>query len=289
MEPTPATSGVLSVLLLAAALGYLTGAVVVRRRGGWWPAERTISWIAGLVAAMAALVGPLADAAHHDFTAHMVGHLLLGMTAPLLLVLAAPLTLALRALPVARARTLSHLLASRPVRTLTHPVTAAVLNGGGLWLLYTTGLYGAMSDHAWIHVAVHLHVLAAGYLFTASVIGVDPAPHRPGRRTRAAVLIAFLAAHATLAKSVYGHPPAGVLPADARTGAELMYYGGDLIDLVLIYLFCRQWFQAADPARRNRPAAPRIHAVRPPRVLWRLPAEFPLEGHNARDGNRVSN
>ncbi|MEU4221573.1 cytochrome c oxidase assembly protein [Actinoplanes sp. NPDC026623] len=288
MEPMPGISGVFAVVLLTAALGYLAGAVVIRRRGGWWPAERTASWIAGLVAAAAALIGPLADAAHHDFTAHMAGHLLLGMTAPLLLVLAAPVTLALRALPVARARTLSHVLASRPARVLTHPLTAAALNGGGLWALYTTGLYGAMRDHAWIHMAVHFHVLAAGYLFTAAVIGVDPAPHRPGRRTRIAALIAFLAAHAILAKHLYGHPWTGVLPADARTGAELMYYGGDLTDLALIYLFCRQWFQAADPARRNRPAAPRIHVVRPSRAPWRLPAEFRVQGHSARDRNMVS-
>ena len=59
------------------------------------------------------------DFARAGFTAHMAGHLLLGMAAPLLLVLAAPVTLALRALPVARARALSRLLRTPPVRAVT--------------------------------------------------------------------------------------------------------------------------------------------------------------------------
>jgi putative membrane protein len=204
------------VVLSVAAVAYVAGVVAVFRRRRWWPVERTACWIAGLAAAAVALIGPLPASAHHDFTAHMAGHLLLGMIAPLLLVLAAPVTLALRALPVRRARTLARVLGSRPVRLLTQPVTAAVLNGGGLWLLYTTGLYRAMGDHPWAHLAVHVHVLAAGYLFTAAVIGVDPAPHSPGRRSRAVVLVGFLATHAILAKYLYGHPPGGVPAGDAQ-------------------------------------------------------------------------
>ncbi|GAA0502665.1 membrane protein [Paractinoplanes deccanensis] len=276
------------VLLASAAVAYLVAAVAVRRVGGWWPPERTACWLAGIAAATAAVTGPIAEAAHHDFRAHAAGHLLLGMAAPLLLVLGAPVTLALRALPVRHGRGLSHLLASPPVRLLTHPVTAGILNAGGLWLLYTTGL-----PHT---AAVQFHVLAAGYLFTAAIIGPDPAPHRAGPRTRAAVLIAFLAAHAILAKYLYGHPPTGLPHAEtghpptglphagagagaaaethAEAGAQLMYYGGDLIDAVLIVLFCRQWYRAADPGRRARTATARIPGVRPPRVPWRLPDEI---------------
>jgi putative membrane protein len=218
-----------------------------RRRGRRWPVWRIACWCAGLVAAAAALAGPIAAAGHRDFAAHMGGHLLLGMTAPLLLVLGSPVTLLLRALPVRWARTMSGILGTRPVRVVTHPVTAAALDAGGLWLLYSTSLYPAMGDHRWLHVLVQVHVLIAGYLFTAAVIGVDPAPHRPGRRTRAAVLIVFLGAHAILAKYLYGHPPAGVSVADGRVGAELMYYGGDAIDIVLIALFWWQWYAATDP------------------------------------------
>jgi len=264
--------------LWAAAAGYLAALIAARRAGRWWPPWRTACWYAGLLVAAAAATAP-----GHGFAAHMTGHLLLGMAAPVLLVLAAPVTLVLRALPVRRARTLSHVLAGRPVRVLTHPVTAAALDAGGLWVLYTTGLFAVMAERPWVHLLVQAHVLAAGYLFTASMIGVDPAPHRPGRRFRAVVLVAFAAAHAMLAKHLYGHPPAGVLPAGGRAGAELMYYGGDLIDLVLIVVFCRQWYAATDPHRRRGPAVPASGTPRP----WRLPEELRIGGDPAAPAARA--
>jgi putative membrane protein len=262
----PATAG----LLTAAALAYPAAVVAAHRRGRWWPPGRTGCWYAGLAAAAAATSGPIAAAGHHSLTAHMAGHLLLGMTAPLLLVLAAPITLALRALPVRAAGAIARLLRSAPVRLLTHPVTAAALDAGGLWLLYTTDLYPAMRDRPWLHLLIQLHVLGAGYLFTASIIGVDPVVHRPGRRLRTAALIAFLAAHGILAKHLWATPPAGVTAADAHAGAELMYYGGDALDLVLITIFCLQWYAAADPHRRP---APRV-GNRSPGRAWRLPDEI---------------
>lgn len=269
--PLPWAVGILAV---AATMAYLAGVVAVRRRGGWWPAVRAAYWAGGVGVVTVVLLGPLADAAHRNFTVHMAGHLLIGMTAPLLLVAAAPITLALRALPVRHARALSRRLAARPMRILTHPVTAAALNGGGLWVLYTTGLYPAMSRYPWLHLVVHLHVLAAGYLFTAALVGVDPAPHRPGRVTTTVALIGFLAAHAVLARFLYAHPPAGVPAGASRTGAELMYYGGDLIDLVLIYAFCRRWYRGTDPNRRTGPVTPRVPTVRPSPAPWRLPDDI---------------
>jgi putative membrane protein len=245
--------------LVIAALGYLGAVRLIHRRGDRWPVRRTMSWCAGLSAVATALTGT----GHGDFAAHMTDHLLLGMAAPLLLVLAAPVTLALRALPVPRARRLARFLKVRPLRILTHPVTAAVLNAGGLWVLYTTGVYPRMGEHAWLHGLVSAHTLAAGYLFTAAVIGVDPAPHRPGPRARALVLVAFLATHDILAKHLYAHPPAGVAAPQAQAGAQLMYYGGDLLDVLLITIFCWQWYTASAPG----PVPARRRA-------WRLPADI---------------
>jgi putative membrane protein len=37
---------------------------------------------------------------------------------------------------------------------------------------------------------------------------------------------------------------------DAETGAMIMYYGGDLVDVVLMIMVCSQWFR-----RRSRPRA----------------------------------
>ena len=169
------------------------------------------------------------------------------MLAPVLLVLSAPMTLVLRALPVSGAKRLVRVLRSWPLRILTHPVTAATLNAGPVWLLYTTDLYPLMHRHGWLGVAVHLHLFAAGYLFTHTMIGSDPAPHRPGWPGRAVVLVLALGAHSVLARYLFAHPPAGVPEGASEAGSELMYYGGDAVHLLLIVVFCWQWFHASRP------------------------------------------
>lgn len=244
---------ILGPLLAAAAIvGYLTLATNRTQQG---PRHRTAFWILGSLAAAAAVSGPLADAADTNYVAHMASHLLLGMLAPLLMVLAAPATLLLRTLPVTVARRLSHLLRSRPARILTEPVVAATLNVGGLWLLYTTNLYPAMHYQPALHILIHAHMLLAGYLFTTAIISVDPLPHRRSYLHRSIVLIAALAAHDILAKHLYIHPPAGVTSPTAETGAMLMYYGGDLIDLTIIVILCARWYHPTRPRMTARQLA----------------------------------
>ena len=235
-----------AVTLLIPLGGYLAAVAGAARRGRRWPWWRTAAWCAGVAVAATAVLGPAATAGH-DLVAHMVAHLLLGMLAPLLLVVGRPVTVLVRALPVTAARRVSRVLASTPVRVLTHPVTAVVLDAGGLWLLYTTGLYAAMGTHDGLHLLVHVHLFFAGYLLTAAVVGGDPAPHRPGPAVRAAALVTFIAVHAILAKHLYAHPPTGVPTGQAENAAMLMYYGGDLIHLVLIVMVCGQWYTATRP------------------------------------------
>ncbi len=237
------------ILAMIAIVGY--GWAVHATRSRSWPRIRIWFWIAGVVAAAMAVVGPLSKAAHHSFTAHMITHLLLGMLAPLLLVLAAPITLLLRALPVTAARVLTRVLRTVPARVITDPIVAAILNVGGLWALYTTGLYPAMHTSPALHLLIHAHMFLAGYLFTAAVITIDPMPHRRGHLYRAIVLIVALAGHDILAKYLYGHPPAQIATSDAETGAMLMYYGGDAVDLVLIVFLCARWYRAARPMRQQ--------------------------------------
>lgn len=215
-----------------------------------WPYWRYVLWSIGVLCAGIAVIGPLADQARIDFPAHMVGHLLLGMLAPLLLVLAAPMTLLLRTLPVSAAKKMTLLLRSSYVRVISHPVTASILNIGGLWVLYTTDLYHMMHNSLWVHVLVHLHVFLAGYLFTMSMIYIDPVAHRYSYLYRSIVFIFALAAHGILSKYLYASPPEGVSVNQAETGSMIMYYGGDAIDAVLIFILCLQWYQSAQPNKR---------------------------------------
>jgi len=218
-------------------------------------------WSVGVTACLLPVLGPLAERAAVDFAAHMVGHLLLGMMGPLLLVLSAPVTLALRTLPVRGARALVRLLDTWPVRCLVHPVTAAVLNLGGLWVLYTTGLYSLTLSSPVAHGLVHFHILVSGYLFAAAIVGLDPDRHRPSLLVRSVVLVSYMAGHSILAKFIYAHPPIGVDAGQAELGAMVMYYGGDAVDLLLLVILGHRWYVRGTqrlsraPSRRS-PAGP---------------------------------
>jgi putative membrane protein len=231
-------------LVAAAAAALYVAAVAVDRRS--WPVARTASWLLGCGCLVAALTGPLATA-HLDLHAHMAGHLLLGMVAPLALALARPVTLLLRVLPVGAARRVSRVLRTAPVRVLGDPFVATGLSVAGTWLLYRTGLLMAAMHSPGLHLLVSVHVLLTGWLATAAVLAVEPTPHRRPAAVRAGALAAGMAAHDVLAKTLYAHPPAGVL--DAASGARLMYDGGTVVHVLVAALLWRQWYRSRGTVR----------------------------------------
>lgn len=234
-------------LLLVVLVLYWIAALWQRLAGRCWSSWRTASFTLGVGLLGLAVSAPVAAFAHHDLRGHMLQHLLLGMFAPLPLVLGAPGTLLLRSLPVPAARGLVRLLGSRPLRGLIHPVTALLLDIGGMYVLYLTPLYAATLTSPLLHRLVHVHFVLSGYLFTWAIVGPDPAPHRPGLRLRLAVLFLATASHATLAKLMYAYgwprgTPHGI--DEIHAAAQWMYYGGDAAELLLIVVFFAIWFRA---------------------------------------------
>src|SRR5690625_4855798 len=234
---------------------YLMAMRVSNRKFSKWPMRRPFLWILGVFTAASAFVGPLGDAAHENFIAHMYGHLLLGMLAPIFLVYSKPMTLLLRALPTEDARIVSRVLNSAYGRFITNPFTASVLNIGGLYLIYMTDLYVWMHENMILFIIVHLHVFLAGYLFTISIIYVDITSHRYAYWYRAVALVAALGFHKALSKLIYQSPPPGVPTGEGRTGAMVMYYGGDVVDLILIIILCYHWYKKETPERGSETGA----------------------------------
>lgn len=245
------------------ALLYLSAVHFSNYRYKPWPLHRLFFWLAGVFFAGAALIGPIPDAAHSDFNAHMLAHLLLGMLAPLLLALSAPMTLVFRTASVKFGRRLSRLLKSKPSRFFSHPITAAMLNVGGLYVLYTTGLFQLMHENQFVYIFVHIHIFLAGYLFAIAIIYIDPAPHQFSFIYRSIILILALAGHGILSKYIYANPPVGVPRSDAETGGMLMYYGGDAVDVLLITILCWQWYNSERPRKSvsNKKAALQSHSL----------------------------
>ncbi|MCC5474609.1 cytochrome c oxidase assembly protein [Streptomyces barringtoniae] len=234
-----------ALLLLGAAGGYLLAARRARRRNavqGWSP-WRSASFLTGLTLLAVALLPPLAPAAHSDFRGHMAQHMLIGMYAPLALVLAAPVTLLLRTLPHDQARRVAVFLHSPPARLLVHPAAALTLSTATLAVLYFTPLYNAAMAHPAGHWLLHAHFLASGCLFAHVIAGSDPAPTRPGVRGRLVYLGIAIAVHALIAQAMYGgffidvHAPID----QVQQGAEIMYYGGDIAELLLAGALVATW------------------------------------------------
>ncbi|MES1947801.1 hypothetical protein C84B14_10642 [Salinisphaera sp. C84B14] len=217
-----------------------------------WSLQRGLSWLAGAVLALIALSPAMMHFGHARIEGHMVQHLMLGMYAPVGLVLAAPVTLALRVLPQRAGRTLVRLLGSVPIRALAHPVSAALLDIGAMFLLYLTPLYGFMHDTPWAGTLLHLHFLLAGCLFVWSIAGPDPAPHRPGPRLRLLVFFVAMALHGALSKYMYLHAyplDSGSTLDQRQLAAELMYYGGDLAAIAMAIAFFAALFKPRGSAR----------------------------------------
>lgn len=243
---------ILAFPFFIALIFYIVAVIVSNQHKKQWSHYRTSCWIVGCVSALVTLIGPLASLIHVNFVAHMIGHLLLGMLAPLLMALAAPMTLLLRTLPVKTARTLSRIMRSPYVRFVRHPIIASTLNVGGLWLLYTTPLFNMMHEHLLLYIFIHLHIFLAGYVFTIAFIYIDPTPHPHSYVFRSIILLVALAAHSILAKYIYAYPPQHVIATQAELGAKIMYYGGDAIEMIIVYILFYQWFKSTRNSVRTK-------------------------------------
>ncbi|MEQ7007851.1 cytochrome c oxidase assembly protein [Actinopolymorpha sp. B17G11] len=223
-----------SLVLTLAAIGlvcYLRGVRRLRAKDIRWPVGRTIAWVSGIAVAVVVLCGGIATYAPVMFSVHMVQHMTLTMLVPILLVMGAPVTLALRALPahhrsiakadggtegpsggageeeaaIHRAGTATDrglrewllvVLHSRVVRVVTFPPVALGLYIVSLYAFYLSPMFvWAMRSHSG-HLAMAAHFLLVGGLFFATVIGLDPLPHKLPPLGRMVMLFASLPFHA---------------------------------------------------------------------------------------------
>jgi len=232
------------VLLGLLTLLYVGGVVYQTRvaRRGWSP-WRTAAWGGGTAVLALGLIPQYLPFPAGDFRQHMLQHILLGMLAPLGLIMAAPITLTLRTAPAPFGRAIVRVLRWRPTLLLTNPVTALVLNLGGMAALYFTPLYMAMMRHPTLHYLVHFHFVAAGCLYVWVIAGPDPAPHRLSVPARLVVLGAAVVIHSIMAQMLYAgwFVTIPAPPHQLRRGAELMYYGGDITEMLLAFAMVSSW------------------------------------------------
>lgn len=242
------------LVLLALAAAIFLAYIALALRGDRWSRWRIAAFSAGSLLLALGLLPQLLPFDPGDFRQHMLQHLLLGMLAPIGLVMGAPLTLVLRGAPRPLALLLARLMRSRLAHLLLNPATGLVLDLGGMAALYFTPLYPTMMAHPWLHFLVHLHFIMAGCLYSWIIAGPDPASGRLSVPARLVVLGIAVVIHSVLAQMLY----AGILvtvpapPDELRHAAVLMYYGGDIAEMILAFALVTTW----RPERRVRGQTP---------------------------------
>jgi putative membrane protein len=231
------------VLVTAGGLTYLLFALQEHASPRGWSWWRIGALLGGTGVLILGLLPQLLPFPEGDFRKHMLQHLLIGMFAPIGLVMAAPVTLMLRTLPVRYGRAVTRVLRTRVLRFLANPIAALTLDLGGMAALYFTPLYLLLMTHPALHYALHLHFLGAGCLYTWVIAGPDPSPHRPSVPMRLVVLGVAVIIHSVLAQMLYAGAFVAVpVPAaQLQSGAVLMYYGGDIAEMLLAFALVTTW------------------------------------------------
>ncbi len=254
---------------------YLAGVWRLARRGDKWPVGRTISWVLGLAMLFYTTNGALNAYEQYLFSVHMLAHMMLTMLIPLVLVLGAPMTLALRATAKRSdgswgGREWIQWAVHTPYsKVITHPAVAAVVFAGSLWVFYFTPIARwAASEHLG-HQWMIIHFLISGYLFSLSMVGVDPVPYRFPYPLRLVTLFATMASHAFFGVTLmtgdglmladwYGAMGRtwGATPLeDQSTGGGIAWGIGELPTLALALVVAVQWSRSDDKEQKRKDRA----------------------------------
>jgi putative membrane protein len=230
-------------LLAVLVVAYLIMAFARSTEPRGWNRWRTTAFLVGALLLGLGLMPQTGPYPPGSLPSHMYQHLLIGMYAPIGLVLGAPVTLLLRSLPRRHGQTAGRILRSGPLHVVAHPVTALVLNIGGVAVLYFTPLYETATRTPVLHGLIHVHFLAAGYLFAWVIAGPDPAPRRPSVPARLVVLGAAIIGHAIISQLIYAGLFVQVSASDLelRQAGEMMYYAGDIAELILAFALVTSW------------------------------------------------
>ena len=251
----------LALLILAVAL-YIKGVVLLTRRGDKWPVHRTIFFALGISVADFAVNGGLGVYSHVAFSFHMVAHMALATLAPIGIALGAPITLALRTLPIGRSATergirglALAILHSRYSRFLTNPIVAMLIFDISMFALYFTDLFQWLMSYHFGHFFMEIHFFLAGFLFFASIMGIDPIPNKLPFIARIVVMLAAMSIHAFFSVSLMSstvlvdggyfasleRPWWPDLLADQKTGAAFGWAFGEIPILLALAATFVQW------------------------------------------------
>lgn len=238
-----------ALAVAVAGWAYARGVRRLAARGRRWPGGRSLAFAGAVAAAVVATQSGIGRYEGERFSVHMTQHVLLGVVVPLLVVLAAPVTLALQSAGPGTRAGLRRTLQGPVGRVAGHPLVGWALFGGGLVLLYLTPALEVAQRNGVAHAAMHTHVMAAGILFLAPLVGADALPHRPPHPARLLAVVAAVPFHTVVAVALLSAtspvaPEAYPSLDDQRTAAGIFWGAGELFTLAVVAIAARQWWVA---------------------------------------------
>ncbi len=250
---------------------YLAGVWRLHKRGDSWPWYRTLLWVLGMLTLVWVTSGPLNAYQEYLFSIHMLGHMMLSMAIPLLLVMGTPVTLASRAIRKRKDGTrggrewILWAVHSPYSRVITHPIVAAAIFIGSLWLFYFSDMVRwAVKSHIG-HEWMVIHFLISGYLFVLTLLDGDPLPKRLPHAARLLTLIGVMAMHAFFGVAImmqeslivaewYGSMGRtwGATPiVDQQAGGGIAWSVGEIPTLILSIIVAVQWSRSDTKIQRR--------------------------------------
>lgn len=275
---------------------YLLGVRRMHAAGNPWPLSQTASFLTGLTGMLIAVASPLASYDTALLSVHMVQHMILAMVAPIFLVLGRPVTLALRTLPPRGRAAVLTVIHSRVAAVLTFPVVAGFIFIVNPFVLYFSGLYEKTLENPWLHDLNHVHFVAVGTLWYATLLAVDPLPRRPSYPIRVIAAFVTLPFHAWLGVAIMSmnnliasdwylgqNRDWGASPlSDQKTAGGILWASGDLIGLLVFAALFRGWISESErEARREDRRLDRLDAAESARAA-RAAASIP-SAHTSTD------
>lgn len=234
----PVGAGFLA-LVVAAGFLYVAAAAHGRkhdRRRRSWPLRRTALFLSGLAVLVVDVYSGIGTKADVRLSVHMLEHMVMWVVVAPLLAAGAPVRLAFFALPRDGRMRLARCLRSRAASTLTRPAVTTAMFSGILLLSHLPAIYGLTLRNDYVHEIEHGLYLFTAFLMWASLLGVDPLPHRASAGGELVCMIGCMVPMALIAiwlgtarDPVYGHYLGTLGPSavdDQRLAATIMWVGG---------------------------------------------------------------
>ena len=257
-------------------LGERTAVLVTGRPRSRAARLRALSFYAGLLTVVIALIGPIDSLALKLFWVHMVQHVLLLTVAPPLIVLGRPWMSLWRPIPLRDRRRIARALARSPRlaplrRTggwLARPGVTFALFSIGLLAWHIPAAYDLALRSVAVHVVEHMTYLVTGIMLWAQVIaspplrlrltGVQPALYMIAAMVVGWALSLVLAFATRPLYPVYAHlasRPGGISAlTDQQLAAGVMLVPGSITMTVFIVISLYRWLGQTDGEERARVA-----------------------------------